>query len=201
MLVLRLVSCFPQINGKIFGTIFETSRFTHLASCFGWMYQLLQLKCMHLKQLVQSAIKCPCVLTRLVARSGPTLCNIMNCSPPGSSVHEISQVRILEQIAISFSRGSSGTTDWNSLSCISGGFFTCWAISKVPRLLIYFRTDICVMQALYYKITDLFIFFISIIIFDSIILIKDCQLTILCKLWATSKIFFEISIFYIVLIL
>ena len=43
----------------------------------------------------------------LVAKSCLTLCDPMDCSPPGSSVHEISQARILECIAISFSRGSS----------------------------------------------------------------------------------------------
>ena len=37
----------------------------------------------------------------LVARSCPTLCNPVDCSPPGSSVHEILQVRILEWVAIS----------------------------------------------------------------------------------------------------
>ena len=41
----------------------------------------------------------------LVAQSCLTLCNPMDCSPPGSSVHEIFQARILEWVAISFSRG------------------------------------------------------------------------------------------------
>ena len=41
-----------------------------------------------------------------VAQSCPTLCDPMDCSPPGSSVHGILQARILEWIAISFSRGS-----------------------------------------------------------------------------------------------
>ena len=36
-----------------------------------------------------------------------TLCNLMDCSPPGSSVHGISQARILEWVAFSSSRGSS----------------------------------------------------------------------------------------------
>ena len=36
-----------------------------------------------------------------------TLCDPMDCSPPGSSVHEILQARILEQVVIPFSRGSS----------------------------------------------------------------------------------------------
>ena len=43
----------------------------------------------------------------LVCKSGPTLCDPMNCSPPDSSVHGISQSRILEWVAVSFSRGSS----------------------------------------------------------------------------------------------
>ena len=42
----------------------------------------------------------------VVAQSCPTLCDPMDCSPPGSSVHGIFQARMLEWIAISFSRGS-----------------------------------------------------------------------------------------------
>ena len=42
----------------------------------------------------------------LVAQSCPTLCDPMDCSPPGSSVHGILQARILEWVAITFSRGS-----------------------------------------------------------------------------------------------
>ena len=43
----------------------------------------------------------------LVAASCPTLCNPTDCSPPGSSVHGVSQERILERVAIFSSRGSS----------------------------------------------------------------------------------------------
>ena len=43
----------------------------------------------------------------LVAQSCPTLCDPTDCSPPGSSVHGILQARILEWVAIPFSRGSS----------------------------------------------------------------------------------------------
>ena len=43
----------------------------------------------------------------LVTKSCPTLCDLMGCSPPGASVHGISQAEILEWVAISFSRGSS----------------------------------------------------------------------------------------------
>ena len=41
-----------------------------------------------------------------------TLCDPINCSPPGSSVHGILQARILEWVAIPFSRGSSRPRDW-----------------------------------------------------------------------------------------
>ena len=57
----------------------------------------------------------------LVAKSCLTLCNPMNCSPPGSSVHGISQARILEWVAISFSKGSSRPRDPTQVCCIAGG--------------------------------------------------------------------------------
>ena len=56
-----------------------------------------------------------------------TYCNSMDCSLPGSSVHGILQARILERVAIPFSRGSSWPRDWPQVSCIAGGFFTIWA--------------------------------------------------------------------------
>ena len=43
------------------------------------------------------------MLLLLVAQSCPTLCDTMDCSPPGFSVHGILQARILEWVAISFS--------------------------------------------------------------------------------------------------
>ena len=47
------------------------------------------------------------------------LCNPMDCSPPGSSVHGILQARILEWVAISSSKGSSWPRDGTYVSCIS----------------------------------------------------------------------------------
>ena len=47
----------------------------------------------------------------LVAQSSLTLCDPMDCSPPDSSVHGILQARILEWVAIPFSRGSSQPRD------------------------------------------------------------------------------------------
>ena len=59
----------------------------------------------------------------LVTQLCPTLCDPMDFSPPGSSVHGIFQARILEWIAISFSRVSSQPRDWTWVSCITGSFF------------------------------------------------------------------------------
>ena len=58
-------------------------------------------------------------------------CDPRDCSPPGSPVHEIFQARILEWIAISFSRGSSQPRDWTWVFCIAGRLFTGWAMREV----------------------------------------------------------------------
>ena len=55
------------------------------------------------------------------------LCDPMDCSLPGSSVHGILQARILEWVAILFSKRSSWLRDWTWLSCIASRFFTVWA--------------------------------------------------------------------------
>ena len=55
------------------------------------------------------------------------LCDPMDCSPPGSSIHGIFKARVLEWIAISFSRGSSWPRDPTRVSCIAGRHFTVWA--------------------------------------------------------------------------
>ena len=63
----------------------------------------------------------------LVAQLCLTLCDPMYCSFPGPSVHDISQARILEWIAISFSRWSSWPRNWTRVSCTAGRPFTIWA--------------------------------------------------------------------------
>ena len=59
-----------------------------------------------------------------VAQSCPTLCDPMDCTLPGSSIHGIFQARILEWVAISFSRGCSRPRDQTQVSCIVGRHFT-----------------------------------------------------------------------------
>ena len=61
------------------------------------------------------------------------LCDPRVCSPPGSSVHGISQARILEWIAISFSRGSSWPRDWTHISCIGR-----WILNRVTYSLLHY---------------------------------------------------------------
>ena len=63
----------------------------------------------------------------LVAQSCPVLSNPMGCSLPGSSVLGISQTKILEWVAISFSRKSSWTRDWTHIFCIGRQILYHWA--------------------------------------------------------------------------
>ena len=66
-----------------------------------------------------------------VAQSCPTLCDPMDCSLPCSSIQGIFQARVLEWIAISFSRGPSQPRNWTWVSCIVGRCFTIWATREV----------------------------------------------------------------------
>ena len=59
-----------------------------------------------------------------------TLCDPMDCSPSGCSVHGILQARILGWVAILFSRGSSWSRGWTPVLCIAGRFFTIWEIVR-----------------------------------------------------------------------
>ena len=56
-----------------------------------------------------------------------TLCDPLDCSPPGSSVHGILQARILGWVAIPVSRGTSWPKNQTQVPFIAGGFFTIWA--------------------------------------------------------------------------
>ena len=67
------------------------------------------------------------------AQSCPALCDPMDCSPPGSSVHGILQVRILERVAIPFSRDSTRPRDQTPVSCIARRFFTVWATREAQN--------------------------------------------------------------------
>ena len=72
-----------------------------------------------------------CVCAKLL-QSCLTLCDPVDSSPPDSSVHGILQARILEWVAISFSRGSSQPRDRTRVSCIGGRRFNLWATKSLP---------------------------------------------------------------------
>ena len=74
-----------------------------------------------------------------VTQSCLSLCNPMDCNLPVSSVHGILQARVLEWIAMSFSRASLQPRDWTLVSCITSRFFTIWAT----------REGLCVCLSLY----------------------------------------------------
>ena len=72
----------------------------------------------------------------LATQSCPTLHDPMDYSLPGSSVHGILQARILEWVAIPFSKGLSQPRDQTLISCIVGRFLTIWATKKVHNSLM-----------------------------------------------------------------
>ena len=95
--------------------------------------------------LYLSFINCSCCCS--VGKLCLTLCDPMDCSPPGSSVHGIFQARILEWVAISSSRGSSQPRDPTPSPALAGRFFTAEPPGK-PYSLIH-KINICLLFARY----------------------------------------------------
>ena len=87
----------------------------------------LELRILSLTQLDKAVLTIHTVfqMTVTVTQLCLTLCGPMGCSPPGSSVHRISQARTLEWVVISSSKGSSQTSTIKPAShALAGGFFT-----------------------------------------------------------------------------
>ena len=70
----------------------------------------------------------------------PTLCNALDCHSSGRYVLKILSARILEWVAITFSRGSSWPRDWTQVSCTAGRFLIVWVTSKAPS---HCKTFLC----------------------------------------------------------
>ena len=102
------------------------------------MYLLYIYVCIHTHTHTCVCV-CVCVFRKEseVVQSCPTLCNCMDCSLPGYSIHGIFQAKVLEWVAISFSRGSSWTRDWTQVFHIAGRRFTIWATREVPYICVY----------------------------------------------------------------
>ena len=73
-----------------------------------------------------------------VTQSCPTLCDPMDYSLPGFSIHGIFQARVPQWVAISFSRGSSQPRDRIQVSCIVGRRFTLWATREAQATQVQF---------------------------------------------------------------
>ena len=71
----------------------------------------------------------------LVTQLCPTLCDPMDYGPPGSSVHGSLQARLLEMVAIPFSKGCSQPRDWTLIFCTAGRFFNIWATREAPLVI------------------------------------------------------------------
>ena len=73
------------------------------------------------------------VKVKLLSQSCPTLCDPMDCSPPRFSIHWIFQAKVLEWVAISFSRGSSRPRDRTQVSHIAGRRFNLCTTREVLK--------------------------------------------------------------------
>ena len=81
-----------------------------------------------------------------VAQSCPTLCDPVDCSLQGSSIHGILQARILEWVAISFSSGPSQPRDQTQVSCIAGRCFTPkFGVLTTTIFLMLYKPCVCVL--------------------------------------------------------
>ena len=86
-------ACNLWLSSPFIQFMITQSIYSPISTCFAWIRLLV----------------CVCVL---VTQSCPTLCNPVDCSPPGSSVHGILQARMLEWVAVLLPRGSFQPRDW-----------------------------------------------------------------------------------------
>ena len=95
-------------------------------------------------------------VNNFVNRSCLTLCDPVDCSPPGSSVHGILQAGILEWVAISFSRGSSRPRNRNCVSCTTGRFFSAEPKTNIssPKSTSFLRRYVPEVRFLYFHFYD-----------------------------------------------
>ena len=91
-----------------------------------------------------SGIHCVCMRAKSLQHC-LTLCDAMDSSPPGLSVHGILQAKTMEWVVLPYSRGSSWSRDWTQVSCIVGGFLIEQATKslKSPALAGGFFTTVC----------------------------------------------------------
>ena len=109
-----------------------------------------------------------------------TLCDLVDCSPPGSSVHGILQARILEWVAISFSKGSFQPRDQTLVSCIAGRRFILWATREAPGPIFI---GVCVVSVAYASSEE----FVDTLISSNLV----TGLSVLCFTYSFKEIFYS----------
>ena len=123
----EMVGWHPWVNGQEFEqTLGNGEGQGNLACCSPWGHKQSNTTEQLNNNNNPTFRVCVCVCV-LVAQSCPALCDHMDYNLTGSPVHGILQARILEWVAISFSRGSSQPKDQTRVSCTAGGCFTIWA--------------------------------------------------------------------------
>ena len=106
-------------NGNMTDFIFLGSKITADGDC----NHEIKRRLLRLSKAMTNLVKVKSVKV-LVIQLCLTLCDPMDCNPPGSSVHANFQARILEWDVMPFSRGSSATRDQTQVFHLAGRFFT-----------------------------------------------------------------------------
>ena len=114
--------------GNFKGRDFDFKTGKVLETWISWSpYTWVKIVCFnHLSDLEST---CCCLAAKLC----PTLCHPMDCSPLGSSVHEVFQARIWEWVDIFSCRRSAWLRDQTCVSCIGRGILYCWATWEAPQ--------------------------------------------------------------------
>ena len=112
---IKYFACLLLWEAYLFHNIYVKETFICWHQGISWKGQKKSLLKQSLTVFVSWSTSPPCcTYPRAIA-----LCNVMDCSPPGSSIHGISQARILQWVTVSCSRGSSWPRDWTHISCFS----------------------------------------------------------------------------------
>ena len=147
--------------------MFQIPNITEITQCLSFLFWHISVSLVSSRSppVLFQMVRFHSLFMCLVAQLFPILVTPqMDCSLPGSSVHVILQARILEWVAISFSRGSSQPRDRasdSSLSWIAGEFLTCWAIKETQYICVCTHTHthlyVCTQIYIYIFIYHLFI--------------------------------------------
>ena len=121
-------------HGKLFLSFFKNWSIVYLQCCVSFWCTTKWFS------FIFRVCVCVCVCACACAKSCAALCNSLDCTLPGSSVHGIFQVTIQEWVATSCSKGSSWSRDWthvSSISCISRQFLYHHTTLEVPYYFSY----------------------------------------------------------------